>query len=77
MADDRSTPAWAGQPEPRPRRIPVRSVYPRVGGATHPAVFMWLKCRGLPPRGRGNRAMTLEITLPVRSTPAWAGQPLT
>ena len=55
---------------------PPPPVYPRVGGGT------WLKwelthCRyGLSPRGRGNLAEVGADALPVRSIPAWAGEPV-
>ena len=53
---DRSTPAWAGQPPPPSPILRWTGVYPRVGGATTLSRHVRLDngVRGLPPRGRGN-----------------------
>ena len=72
---DRSTPAWAGQPHTLQDRGGLGRVYPRVGGATCTLMFFSQDIFGLPPRGRGNLFTSYIISIPYRSTPAWAGQP--
>ena len=72
-----SIPAWAGQPRPiLCQQIPI-PVYPRVGGATRTLLSVGRGHTGLSPRGRGNRCWALIGPRPVRSIPAWAGQPAT
>ena len=56
--------------------IPLRPVYPRVGGATVPAATISSTIAGLSPRGRGNPHRPQLTRLWYRSIPAWAGQPL-
>ena len=71
----RSIPAWAGQPLPTFCRLPRRTVYPRVGGATaHPHGYP-CPLAGLSPRGRGNLVAAAGEGHDQRSIPAWAGQP--
>ena len=71
-----SIPAWAGEPRPIRRRSSGGRVYPRVGGGTHSTPPMPYTHTGLSPRGRGNRFWSRSRTWPVRSIPAWAGEPL-
>ena len=73
----RSIPAWAGQPERPWPTAPSTPVYPRVGGATHPARRHSTFVMGLSPRGRGNPGDQAERKRQRRSIPAWAGQPPT
>ena len=47
------------------------TVYPRVGGETPLSLIAAISCRGLSPRGRGNRPWPL-ISLCLGSIPAWA-----
>ena len=70
-----STPAWAGQPSRSTTAPRVRSVYPRVGGATFAIPFLSPPLAGLPPRGRGNHLVITVLNHASGSTPAWAGQP--
>ena len=71
----RSTPAWAGKPDKCQSPSRHRPVYPRVGGETYEGAVRCSKCRGLPPRGRGNHSASPSTGLSLRSTPAWAGKP--
>ena len=52
--DERSIPAWAGQPAVGDTESAGRRVYPRVGGATLIRALMVSGFQGLSPRGRGN-----------------------
>ena len=52
----RSTPAWAGKPRWDPSSDTPETVYPRVGGETMSRSRRNSPGKGLPPRGRGNRA---------------------
>ena len=77
LGKDRSTPAWAGQPQVPATSVYNLQVYPRVGGATFDVPTDIDPGDGLPPRGRGNPRGE-DDTLPADgSTPAWAGQPKT
>ena len=71
----RSIPAWAGEPPPGsapPIRFPV---YPRVGGGTRQYRLPQLEGHGLSPRGRGNPNPTVPAAYTEGSIPAWAGEP--
>ena len=70
-----SIPAWAGQPIVYHGGCMCREVYPRVGGATAPAVPPSGLNQGLSPRGRGNHVQVDPEPLTAGSIPAWAGQP--
>ena len=74
--DDRSIPAWAGQPQPTPATHFNKTVYPRVGGATVGSALRGRVTIGLSPRGRGNHRAGAQLVDDRRSIPAWAGQPL-
>ena len=65
----RTIPAWAGEPLGRNCKVPLTSVYPRVGGGTG------RNPRGLSPRGRGNRQAGRAIGSCAGSIPTWAGEP--
>ena len=71
----RSIPAWAGEPDPRPKRQRPVKVYPRVGGGTPPLRRINQLLQGLSPRGRGNRQTPKSLLHLIRSIPAWAGEP--
>ena len=78
----RSIPAWAGEPFRSWPAARIGRVYPRVGGGTGEipsSVEAAIRHTGLSPRGRGNlksEAWHLA-SLPNRSIPAWAGEPVT
>ena len=72
----RSIPAWAGEPGILPLKHCLTWVYPRVGGGTLFPNPGEARCRGLSPRGRGNRGMFVDIVLVCGSIPAWAGEPV-
>ena len=70
-----SIPAWAGEPDERRTLLPLRRVYPRVGGGTpFQHGHVWQR-RGLSPRGRGNHVQAVTNVDSPRSIPAWAGEP--
>ena len=70
-----SIPAWAGEPVTTLLIIVLEAVYPRVGGGTaHPFNQGWI-LQGLSPRGRGNLLHLVPQARPLRSIPAWAGEP--
>ena len=54
ITENRSIPAWAGQPPSFALQERLDQVYPRVGGATPLEVESCLCRVGLSPRGRGN-----------------------
>ena len=70
-----SIPAWAGEPRTSGMKAGRGRVYPRVGGGTVTLAQSWPSCRGLSPRGRGNRNFGTILALLPRSIPAWAGEP--
>ena len=70
-----SIPAWAGQPYGHGDDAVLRTVYPRVGGATGEIITQIITPIGLSPRGRGNPDPELSDAMIERSIPAWAGQP--
>ena len=71
----RSIPAWAGEPGGRHLEPAPAGVYPRVGGGTRSARTTTPFCCGLSPRGRGNQFQIDLRDPPLRSIPAWAGEP--
>ena len=71
----RSIPAWAGKPRPRPLLRAWKRVHPRVGGETAVIVGAGEMSRGPSPRGRGNPWLRAPYALIQRSIPAWAGKP--
>ena len=71
----RSIPAWAGQPAPPCGDQTPQRVYPRVGGATPTWSGVVWSGWGLSPRGRGNRDVAVPQLVLLGSIPAWAGQP--
>ena len=73
----RSIPAWAGEPNNGDLLKRFEKVYPRVGGGTTRASPMDPAKMGLSPRGRGNPTLSGPFVPPVRSIPAWAGEPAT
>ena len=74
--NDRSIPAWAGEPPSSAPRAGVGRVYPRVGGGTNEVKAISATVNGLSPRGRGNQGRGLVDRWFQRSIPAWAGEPL-
>ena len=72
---NRSIPAWAGEPTTTARSRPASKVYPRVGGGTDPGSAPGSAQVGLSPRGRGNPSTLQGVGSPLRSIPAWAGEP--
>ena len=72
----RSIPAWAGEPFALGCGRGLCRVYPRVGGGTALVCCATLPAQGLSPRGRGNPDGKAYSTIPDRSIPAWAGEPL-
>ena len=75
--DDRSIPAWAGEPSAARLKSMSRTVYPRVGGGTNATSAELFLVVGLSPRGRGNRGKPPVLAVRERSIPAWAGEPST
>ena len=76
LDQERSIPAWAGQPTPwKPNGGTRPWVYPRVGGATDFVRQPDALGNGLSPRGRGNPSPARSALSASGSIPAWAGQP--
>ena len=71
----RSIPAWAGEPADVFPSVLSPKVYPRVGGGTLRCDLQNSDGLGLSPRGRGNLRHHAGSRLPLRSIPAWAGEP--
>ena len=72
---DRSIPAYAGEPEATMGICKREGVYPRVCGGT---AYLSTPCSlnvGLSPRMRGNRSPKPQKATPIRSIPAYAGEP--
>ena len=72
---DGTIPAWAGEPlacQGTPHR---QWDHPRVGGGTASALYRTMNLMGPSPRGRGNRAPVRGMRSPLRTIPAWAGEP--
>ena len=70
-----SIPAWAGEPPTVSVLGALLPVYPRVGGGTAASTVRSSSPRGLSPRGRGNPLIPADGARPLRSIPAWAGEP--
>ena len=73
---ERSIPAWAGEPVDNDIIDTRHGVYPRVGGGTRVEEREGNYIEGLSPRGRGNPPVSLEGLPGQGSIPAWAGEPL-
>ena len=73
--DQRSIPAWAGEPFPCIMNYFFCKVYPRVGGGTSRIMPRQPPLMGLSPRGRGNLTGIHAQVLHLGSIPAWAGEP--
>ena len=73
--NERSIPAWAGEPCRTTGRSSYCEVYPRVGGGTSGRWSRRPLMKGLSPRGRGNLQGNAEKGSRARSIPAWAGEP--
>ena len=74
-AQERSIPAWAGEPPKLPVEPRLATVYPRVGGGTCGCRCWALSEPGLSPRGRGNHEWDRAQFILYGSIPAWAGEP--
>ena len=73
--DERSIPAWTGEPVQAPVEATDPKVYPRVDGGT-PSLTLWSRDgAGLSPRGRGNRPGHILRVPDQGSIPAWTGEP--
>ena len=68
---------WDRQGQALPRSfVPPRiKVYPRVGGGTRMPTDAHRPKSGLSPRGRGNQPAKNPKEKPMRSIPAWSGEP--
>ena len=73
--DERSIPAWAGNPGKCDVSRKGKGVYPRVGGEPVCDVDDEGRLVGLSPRGRGTPCPDWLQTSMSRSIPAWAGNP--
>ena len=73
--EQRSIPAWAGEPSRATSTTLGTTVYPRVGGGTRWPLSADRRKAGLSPRGRGNRVQAQRPRPPEGSIPAWAGEP--
>ena len=73
--NERSIPAYAGEPPTLPSPIQYRPVYPRVCGGTVTSASSRPSAGGLSPRMRGNRAVFGLVVPFLRSIPAYAGEP--
>ena len=71
----RSIPACAGSPSLRAALALAKPVYPRVCGVTSTTGRATRGARGLSPRVRGHRDMTVHQAARRRSIPACAGSP--
>ena len=72
---DRSIPARAGEPTPKPLRVQRSPVYPRTCGGTCPALCCLVCLPGLSPHVRGNHFNPPLAAAYLRSIPARAGEP--
>ena len=75
LLQERSIPAWAGEPAEVDRILSDLRVYPRVGGGTTLLRDLPINLTGLSPRGRGNLSDVAYLVEDVGSIPAWAGEP--
>ena len=73
--EQRSIPAWAGEPPIDLTHVVEETVYPRVGGGTRYGLTNGDRIVGLSPRGRGNLEQAGHPYQNLRSIPAWAGEP--
>ena len=75
LGQQRSIPAWAGEPAVASPAGCGLGVYPRVGGGTaRLCAYPSPEC-GLSPRGRGNLGAPVALRPGLGSIPAWAGEP--
>ena len=74
-ADQRSIPAYAGEPAYDGGGAGRAKVYPRVCGGTDMATATEIWRLGLSPRMRGNLRQRRESREVSRSIPAYAGEP--
>ena len=72
----RSTPAYAGNPAMRSEWLLSERVYPRIRGESYACPDNHRVSVGLPPHTRGILALRGVFALRVRSTPAYAGNPV-
>ena len=70
----RITPACAGKRSLGLRRRTAAQDHPRMGGEKTDDHLKGLRDLGSPPRGRGKVAESLDGSLCLRITPAWAGK---
>jgi len=73
--ENRTIPAWAGEPISVALCQIVPKDYPRVGGGTYAADSFDSVPLGLSPRGRGNPQRKLPPRPSGGTIPAWAGEP--
>ena len=71
-----SIPARAGEPRRPCRRLRPAPVYPRASGGTRASSSSGAPLSGLSPRERGNLSAEVDTSMPARSIPARAGEPL-
>ena len=71
----RSIPACAGEPRKRRHQMIQMTVYPRVCGGTHLALYVNMADSGLSPRVRGNPPSARGAARVNGSIPACAGEP--
>ena len=76
LLNERSIPAWAGEPD-RPVKVkPLFRVHPRVGGGAGERDADQEPARGPSPRGRGSHPGGHHHQIFGWSIPAWAGEPV-
>ena len=75
LALRRSIPAYAGEPRQTVYNRATEPVYPRVCGGTLIAAGCAKAALGLSPRMRGNPVAGGPVGGPLRSIPAYAGEP--
>ena len=73
--EERSIPAYAGEPPAADSSLPTSGVYPRVCGGTITRLLIGEYSVGLSPRMRGNPPHEAVEGLNFRSIPAYAGEP--
>ena len=73
--EDRSIPAFAGEPDGVSCLLLAGRVYPRVCGGTLSCGMTSTTTYGLSPRVRGNLVLRDDVDYHVRSIPACAGEP--
>ena len=72
----RSIPAYAGDPKEANRLERQLEVYPRLRGGSRNRAYHHTAARGLSPPTRGIRLSRLRLCPPLRSIPAYAGDPV-